>query len=461
MKKIHFIGMGGIGMSALARLLIERGVQVSGSDAGESALLKTIERLGGRIQLGHRAGNINHPDAVVYSSSIAPGNPELVAARNRGIPVLHRGQMLARLVENRRTIAVAGSHGKSTTTAMIAQLLTQAGCDPMLALGAEVEALGGNARAGRGPCAVVEADESDNSFLWLRPWAAVITNIDDEHLDYFRDRWEIEEAYETFARRVHPEGALIGCIDDGRVRSLFSRAQPQRISYGLAGDARFRAADVQLKPGWSRFRCLRDGRTLGKIRLSVPGVHNVVNSLAAVAAGDLLGLDFALTARVLESYQGARRRFQIHADVGGVLVVEDYGHHPAEIEATLAAAQGWKGRRIRCVFQPHRYSRTHHLLDRFRGCFAAADELILLPVYAASEEPLEGATSTALAAIVRQPARKKVRLQTPQEALDYLQGTRASGDLVLFLGAGSVGSMAQQFARTLTVRPEPVEGRGP
>ena len=449
MKKVHFIGLGGIGMSALACLLMERGVRVSGSDAGENELTRKIRRLGGKVFMGHGAGHVDHPDAVIYSSSIAPGNPELIAARNRGIPVLHRGQLLAQLVQDRRTLAVAGSHGKSTTTAMIAQVLTQAGCDPTLVLGAEMKELGGNARAGKGPYAVVEADESDNSFLWLTPWAAIITNIDEEHLDYFRDRWEIQEAYETFAERTHSEGALIGCIDDKGVRDLFGRVRRNRISYGLSEEARFRAVAVQSGAGWSQYRCLRDGRTLGKVKLSVPGLHNVVNSLAAVAMADFLGLDFASTARTLESYSGAQRRFQIHGEVGGVLVVEDYGHHPAEIEATLAAARGWKGRRIRCVFQPHRYSRTHHLMGRFGSCFAAADELILLPIYAASEDPLKGATAEALAAAVRKPARKKILLRAPDSALEHLRSTRVPGDMVLFLGAGSVGSMARQFIKIL------------
>lgn len=452
MRKVHLIGMGGIGMSALAQLLLARGVAVSGSDTQESDLLGKIRLLGGTVRVGHRAAHLDHPDGVVYSSSISPANPELIAARNRGIPVLQRGQMLARLVSGYRTIAVAGSHGKSTTSALIAHLLVQAGWDPTAALGAEVDALGGNVRAGGGRYAVVEADESDNSFLWLEPAVAVVTNIDEEHLDYFRSRREVEEAYAAFAQRITPRGALIGCWDDPGVRRLLRISGRRRIGYGLSSEAEFRAARVRCEAGRSRYRCVRAGRTLGEIRLNVPGRHNVLNSLAAAAAADLLGIDFKRAARSLEEYGGARRRFQIHGEKRGVMVVEDYGHHPAEVEATLAAARAWKGRRIRCVFQPHRYSRTWYLLDRFGPSFAAADEVILLPVYAASEDPMEGATSEMLAAVIRKPARKKVLLKTPHQALEHLRSTATAGDLILFLGAGSVGSMARDFLEGLPVR---------
>lgn len=452
MRKVHLIGMGGIGMSALAQLLLARGVRVAGSDIRESPMLEKIRRMGAVARVGHRAAHLDHPDLVVYSSAIPPANPELVAARNRGIPVLPRGRFLARLVVGRRTIAVAGSHGKSTTAALIAQLLVQAGRDPLVALGAEVDLLGGNVRAGVGPDAVVEADESDNSFLWLQPAIAVVTNIDEEHLDYFRNRWEVEEAYAAFAQRVASNGALIACGDDPGARRLLRLAGCHRVSYGLSAEADLRAAEVQCKAGGSRYRCVRGGRTVGRVRLNVPGLHNVVNSLVVVAAAELLGIDLQQTFRSLESYRGAQRRFQIHGEKQGVMVVEDYGHHPAEISATLAAARAWKGKRVRCVFQPHRYSRTRHLLNRFGPSFAAADELILLPVYAASEDPLEGATSETLAAVIRKSVRKKVLLKTPDQALDYLRSTGTAGDLVLFLGAGSVGKMAGEFLGSLTVR---------
>ncbi len=459
MKKVHLIGMGGIGMSALAQLLLARGVRVRGSDTQDSELLGKIRRLGGTLCIGHRAANLDHPEIVVYSSSISPANPELVAARNRGIPVVQRGQFLARLVSGRKTVAVAGSHGKSTTSAWITHLLVGAGRDPLAALGAEVDALGGNARTGKGSTAVVEADESDNSFLWLDPAVAVVTNVDEEHLDYFRNRREVEEAYAAFVGRLAPDGTLIACQDDPGARRLLRGTSRRRIGYGLSKEAHWRATDVRCEAGGSRYRCARGGRTLGWVQIQVPGLHNVLNSLAVLAAADVLGIEFRRAEPILREYKGARRRFQVHGEARGLLVVEDYGHHPAEVAVTLATARTWKGRRVRCVFQPHRYSRTRYLLERFGTAFKDADELILLPVYAASEEPMKGATSEELAAVVRKSGRKKVLLKTPDQALDYLRSTGTPQDLVLFLGAGNVGSMAGKFFKSQSVHPELVEGR--
>lgn len=445
MKKAHLIGMGGIGMSALAQILLARGVQVCGSDLQENDLLRKIRKMGGRIRIGHKAAHLDHPDVVVYSSAISPANPELAAARNRGIPVVQRGQFLARLVSGHRTIAVAGSHGKSTTSALIAHVLVQAGRDPLVALGAEVDALGGNVRAGKGTHAVVEADESDNSFLWLNPAIAVVTNVDEEHLDFFRNRREVEQAYADFVRRSMADGVLIACLDDPGARRLLRQASGRRIGYGFSKGAQLRAVKVRCEAGGSRYQCVRSNRVLGEVRLHIPGRHNVLNSLAALAAAELLGIPFKQAARSLESYPGARRRFQIHGEKNGVLVVEDYGHHPAEIAATLAAARAWKKRRIRCVFQPHRYSRTRYLLDRFGTAFSDADEVLLLPIYAASEEPLEGGGVRALSRTIRAAGGKNILLQTPAQALKRLHSTAAAGDLILFLGAGSVGSMAGRF----------------
>ena len=452
--KVHMIGVGGIGMSGLARILLEQGVQVSGSDCSDGPALRSIRSAGARVRSTHSTGNIDHPDVVVYSSAITPENPELIAARNRGIPVLHRGQLLAELAAGRRTVAVAGAHGKSTTSAMAAQLLVRAGLDPLLVLGAEVESLGGNAKSGKGAYAVVEADESDGSFLWLNPLIGVITNLDDEHLDYFRNREEIEEAYATFAERVQPAGTLIGCADDPSVRKLLSGTARRRIGYGLSERAQVRAVGIHLEGAGSRYRCVRAGRALGQVRLNVPGLHNVVNSLAAVAVGDALGLEFRVTQEVLEEYRGAKRRFQIHGEERGVMVVEDYGHHPTEIRATLRAARGWPGRRVRCLFQPHRYSRTRYLLGRFGSAFADADEVLLLPIYAASEEPIAGATDDILYKNFRAAGREKVKqCDGPRQALEYLERSSKPGDMVLFLGAGSVGQLASKFLKRLAVHP--------
>lgn len=447
--KAHLVGMGGIGMSAVAQLLLAQGARVTGSDAADSALLRKIRARGAKVFVGHSAAHLDHPDMVVYSSSIPPQNPELVQARNRGIPVLHRGQVLAELVASRRTIAVAGAHGKSTTSALTAQLLVAAGLEPTVVLGAEVEAMGGNARLGAGPYAVVEADESDGSFLWLRPSIAIITNLDDEHLDYFRNRFEIRQAYLSFVERVSPQGAVVGCVDDPSVGRLLRASGRKQLTYGLGPRAEIRAEQVELEGQESRYRCTRGGRTLGRVVLRVPGVHNVVNSLAVVAVAQLLGLEFGAAASVLERYEGAKRRFQIHGEPRGVLVVEDYAHHPTEVAATLRAARGWPGRRVRCVFQPHRYTRTRYLMDRFGSAFSDADEVILLPVYSASEQPIEGATADAMLRAIRGGGPKKVSVRSPEEALDLLKRSARSGDTVLFLGAGSVGGLASRLAKAL------------
>ncbi len=447
--KVHLVGMGGIGMSAVAQLLLARGARVSGSDAADSALLRRIRARGAKVFVGHGAGHLDHPDMVVYSSSIPPQNPELLLARNRGIPVLHRAQALAGLVASRRTIAVTGAHGKSTTSALTAHLLAEAGLDPTVVLGAEVEALGGNARTGKGPYAVVEADESDGSFLWFRPHIAVITNLDDEHLDYFRNRFEIRQAYLSFAERVSPQGAVVGCADDPSVFRVLRASGRRQLTYGLGPRAEIRAEQVELRGGESRYRCTRGGRTLGRVALRVPGIHNVVNSLAVAAVAQLLGLEFGVVSSALERYRGAKRRFQVHGEARGVTVVEDYAHHPTEVAATLRAARGWAGRRIRCVFQPHRYTRTRYLMDRFGSAFSDADEVILLPVYSASEQPIQGATANAMLRAIRGSGRKKVSVRSPEEALEFLEESARPGDMILFLGAGSVGGLAPRLMKAL------------
>jgi UDP-N-acetylmuramate--alanine ligase len=436
-------------MSALAQILLARGHAVSGSDCVDGPLLAKLRALGARVKIGHSASHLDHPDVVVYSSAVAPHNPELIRARNCGYPVLSRGQMLAQLISDRQVVAVTGAHGKSTTTALIAELLLKAGKDPTVLLGAELDSIGGNARAGKGRYAVVEADESDGSFLWLRPEVAVITNLDEEHLDYFRNRPDIEAAYTAFAQRLRRGGTLIGCADDPWLMQLLPRWGRPFFTYGFSPSATFGARAVVTEPRCSRYRFRRAGREVGPIELHIPGRHNVQNSLAVLAVAEVLGISFSVAERVLAEYRGAHRRFEIHGEPRGILVVEDYGHHPAEIEATLCAAQAW-GRRIWCVFQPHRYSRTRYLMERLARSFHRADEVILLPVYAASEDPLEGASTEALCAAMEAAGKKPIGVLSPAQALRYLQGACRAGDLVLFLGAGSVGNLARQFVRRLT-----------
>jgi UDP-N-acetylmuramate--alanine ligase len=450
--KVHFVGVGGIGMSGLARLLLEQHHAVSGSDPSDNKILQRLRALGGTIYLKHEAANVKAAQIVAYSSSITPDNPELLAARNGGIPVIHRSEMVNRIIDGKKVVAVAGAHGKSTTTALASELLVAAGLDPTVILGAELDSLGGNARLGRGRWAVVEADESDASFLRLRPHAAIVTNVDDEHLDFYRNSGEIWEAYELFGSRVRKEGFLVGCTDDANVRRLFGHGPHRFISYGIAREAQIMARDVELGPGWSRFRCTRGGKSLGTVKLQVPGIHNVSNSLGLIGLSQGLGIDFKIAKKVLEAFQGTKRRFQIQGDACGVLVVEDYAHHPAEIESTLQAARQWEGRRVRVVFQPHRFSRTRFLMDRFATCFKLADEVLLLPIYSASEEPVEGVTSESMLEAVRRGGHHNVSLRSADEALAQLSSDAAAGDTILFLGAGSVGALAGRLAEELRRR---------
>lgn len=436
-------------MSGIAQLLLARGESVSGSDLQDNSILRGIRSLGGRVWIGHSASHVARADRVVYSSSISPENPELIAARNQGIPVLHRGQMIAHLLAGRRTIAVTGAHGKSTTTAMAAQLLLTAGLDPTVLLGAEVESLGGNARPGKGRYAVLEADESDGSLLWLHPSIGILTNVDEEHLDYFRNSGEIMEMAAGFAGRVEPDGFLIGCQDNVPLSRILAVSGRRKITYGLSSEAGFTAVQIQLTVGGSRYQAVHGGRAMGTVRLKVPGIHNLVNSLAVIGLAHALEIDFKTAQAALENFSGAKRRFQIQGEMNGILVVEDYGHHPAEILSTLEAARSWPGRRIRCVFQPHRYTRTRYLLSRFGSCFRSADELILLPIYAASENPIPGVTSEALVETVRRESRILVSLRSPEEALERLAADSKSGDLILFLGAGSVGALAGKLMEML------------
>lgn len=447
--RVHLVGMGGIGMSAIAQVLLAEGNKVSGSDVSESPLLKEIQRQGGKVYLGHKASHVRGADAVVYSSSIAPQNPELIEARNSRIPVLHRGQMLARILRNKRVIAVTGAHGKSTTACLAAELLIQARFDPTVVLGAELESLGSNARTGSGRYAVVEADESDASFLWLSPQVVILTNIDHEHLDYFRNPAEILENYTAFAKRIPPGGVFIGCADDPKVVGIGSAGRRKRLTYGLGNQSDVRAEETVLTPGGSRCQAILHGRPLGTVTLKIPGIHNLVNSLSILALGQALKIDFSVTQEVLKNFSGVKRRFQIQGTVSGILVVEDYGHHPAEIAATLKAARSFPGKRIRCVFQPHRYSRTQYLLRQFVSALSLADDLVLLPIYAASEDPIAGVESDLIVKALRAKGKRQVRLASGEETLRYLSKEARSGDLVLFLGAGSVGSLAGRLLERL------------
>jgi UDP-N-acetylmuramate--alanine ligase len=463
-RRIHFVGVGGIGMSGIAELLANLGYDVSGSDARASDLTERLARLGVRITRGHEAGHVGHADVVVISSAIDAANPEVEEARRRGIPVIPRAEMLAELMRLRYGIAIAGAHGKTTTTSMVALVLERAGLDPTAVIGGRLSAFGSNARLGGGDYMVVEADESDRSFLKLTPAIAVITNIDYEHMESYGSWDALQQAFVDFANKVPFYGTVVACVDDGPVRALLPRMTRRVVTYGLDGSgATVMARGITLEAFGSRCQVLHtpgEGPTteLGALHLRVPGRHNLMNALGAVAVGLEVGVPFAKIANGFEDFRGAERRFQLRGEARGVMVVDDYGHHPTEIAAVIAAARAGLDRRVVVVFQPHRYTRTRDLLEAFGEALGAADEIILTDIYGAGEAPIAGATVEAVEAVVRKTGRP-VRLV---KVLDDLPAAVAAAarpnDLVITLGAGSIGTIPDRILEALRARPDEAGG---
>ncbi|MCX6550327.1 MAG: UDP-N-acetylmuramate--L-alanine ligase [Acidobacteria bacterium] len=469
-QRVHFVGIGGIGMSGIAELLANLGYAISGTDLKTSEVTDRLQTLGVRVARGHEARHVGDADVVVYSSAVRADNPEIVEAHRRRIPVIPRAEMLAELMRLRTGIAIAGAHGKTTTTSMVALVLERAGLDPTAVIGGRLSAFGSNARLGRGQYMVVEADESDRSFLRLTPSFAVITNIDQEHLEAYRDFDDLCQAFLDFANKVPFYGAVVACLDDPHVRALVPRMTRRVITYGIdAESADLRGVDVsQDKDLW---RCrvvpgpgLRDAvglreappATLCTLRLPIPGRHNIQNALAAVALGLELGVDLAAVTGALEMFRGADRRFQRLGEAAGVLVIDDYGHHPTEIRAVLEAARASLGRRLVVAFQPHRYTRTERLLDRFGPALAEADELVLTDIYAAGEAPIPGVTLETLAAAIRPYFDGRLHIvRTVDEAVATVVELVRPGDAVLTLGAGSIGTAGPRVLAALAGR----EGR--
>ena len=459
-RHVHFVGVGGIGMSGIAELLANLGYVVTGSDARPSTVTERLVRLGVTVWEGHRAEQVDEADVVVVSSAIRPDNPEIVEAHRRYIPVIPRAEMLAELMRLRYGIAVAGAHGKTSTTSMIALVLEQAGLDPTAVIGGRLSAFGSNARLGRGEYMVAEADESDGSFLHLSPVIAVITNVDREHLDHYGTYGRLCEAFVEFANKVPFYGAVVACADDAELVRLMPRMTRRIVSYGLDGEeADLRGVEVRLEAFGARCQVSRGGRRiderapLGELRLRVPGRHNLLNALAATAVGLELGLPFDTIAGALAGFAGAERRFQRLGEAAGVMVVDDYGHHPREIEVVLEAARAGVGRRVLVVFQPHRYTRTAQLRDEFGAALAKADELVLTDVYAAGEEPIPGANVEAIAQAVRARSAVPVHIVRPLEAIPGAVARLARpGDMVITLGAGSIGTVAERILGELERR---------
>src|SRR5262245_13357622 len=402
-QRIHFVGIGGIGMSGIAELLANLGYAVTGSDAKRSDVTARLEQLFGVVVFeGHAPANVGNADVVVFSSAVRPANPEVVEARRRGVPVIPRAEMLAELMRLRFSIAVAGSHGKTTTTSMIALVLERSGLDPTAVIGGRLSAFGSNARLGRGEYLVAEADESDRSFLLLWPSIAVMTNIDNEHMESYGSLADLQQAFLDFANKVPFYGAAVACVEDQNLAAILPQIRRQVLTYGLDhSEAQIVGSDIELGSFGGRCQVHHRSRNglelLGRLELAVPGRHNLQNALAAVTVGQRIGMSFPRVAEALASFHGAERRFERHGEAGGVLVVDDYGHHPTEIAAVISAARATLGRRLVVAFQPHRYSRTQQLLDAFGPALRDADEIVLTDIYAANEEPIPGVTIAALA----------------------------------------------------------------
>jgi len=458
-RRIHFVGIGGIGMSGIAELLANLGYGVSGSDAKRSDVTARLEQVFGvTVFEGHAAAHVGDADVVVFSSAVRPANPEIVEARRRGIPVIPRAEMLAELMRLRFSIAVAGSHGKTTTTSMIALVLERGGLDPTAVIGGRLSAFGSNARLGRGDYLVAEADESDRSFLVLWPSIAVMTNIDNEHMESYGSLADLQQAFLDFANKVPFYGAVVACADDANLGAILPSVRRHVVTYGLDNpEAHVRGEHIEL--GSFGGRCLVQRRTadgverLGVMELSVPGRHNLQNALAAVAVGGRIGLGFSRIAEALAGFHGAERRFERYGETGGVLVVDDYGHHPTEIRAVLAAARATLGRRLVVAFQPHRYSRTAHLLHDFGPALAEADEIVLTDIYAAGEEPLPGVTIEQLAESIRAGSGRPVHLvKALGDVVPAIIAMVRSGDVVITLGAGSIGTLPRRLVDALRHR---------
>jgi UDP-N-acetylmuramate--alanine ligase len=442
-RAFHFVGMGGVGMSALAGILLGRGLDVTGSDLADGPYLRRLRRLGATTFLGHSGGHLGNADAVVVSSAVSPGNPEVAAARERGIPVIHRSELLAELMRFRLGIAVAGSHGKTTTAAMIGHLLERAGWDPTVAVGASVPSLGGNFRIGGGSHLVAEADESDRSLLRLNPVYSVVTNVDLDHTDQYRDVEDLATTFTDFMNRTSFYGAVVAFRDDPRLRSAVRNVHRRVVTYGTDRDADIRVGDIGEGAFGAEFTLRRGQSWLGKVRLCVSGRHNIFNAAAAVAVGIVLGIHFESITASLEEFTGVERRLEVKGERNGVTVIDDYGHHPTEIRAAVAACRG-RWQRILLVFQPHRYTRTLHLLERFADAFADADELFLVDIYGAGETPLPGVSSRLLAE--RVSAGRSVRyVPSRDELIAILRRESRPGDLLLTMGAGDVGEIGERF----------------
>jgi UDP-N-acetylmuramate--alanine ligase len=451
MQHIHFIGVGGAGMSGIAQVLIEMGCEVSGSDLKESRNTERLKSNGARIEIGHRADNIGDADVVVISSAIPAKNPELLFAREQEVPVLLRAEMLARLCDGKKSIAVAGTHGKTTTTSMIARMIKAAGLDPTFLIGGELNDVGGNAKHGKGDYLVAEADESDKSFLHLDPYIVVLTNIEADHLECYGSIEQIEKVFRQFLAKVPDEGFIVACGDYPNLSRLMDSMDRKFVTYGMNEDNDYYAKELTFDSLNSSFEVYSGNKLLTKAHLSVPGIHNIYNALAAFALGGSLDLEVEQIVESLGSFNGVQRRFQFKGESSRVTVVDDYAHHPTELKATLEAAKRGPWERIICVFQPHRFSRTKFLGSDFKDAFDDADLAILTDIYAAGEPPVPGVTGKILVEAILQdnPRKSVIYIPRKNEILNFLAGNLKDGDLVLTAGAGDIWTVGEGLLNML------------
>ncbi|MGH9432202.1 MAG: UDP-N-acetylmuramate--L-alanine ligase [Terriglobia bacterium] len=453
-RNIHFVGIGGIGMSGIAELLLNLGFAITGSDVKETAVTQRLRGLGASVAVGHSAENVRGAQVVVYSSAVLPDNPEVLEARRLHIPVIPRAEMLAELMRLKFSIAVAGAHGKTTVTSMIAVMLTHAGLDPTAVIGGRLDVFGSSARLGKGQLMVVEADESDRSFLYLLPSIAVVTNIDREHLDHYKDMDEIRSAFLSFMNKTPFYGAVIACWDHPwkeAFEPLLPQVRRRLTTYGIEPGARLTAGGIRANNGGSSFEVFEQGRELGRFSLEVPGRHNVQNALAAVAVGLELGLEVNAIREGLKRFRGADRRFQIKAELDGMTVVDDYGHHPTEIRATLDAARSRGASRIWAIFQPHRYSRTKFLFDDFAPAFEGVERVYVMDIYPANETPIPGVTSQALVKRMQEQGCRGARLAVSEnEIVREILAEAQPPLMVMTIGAGNVWRVGEALAEAFT-----------
>ena len=457
-RHAHFVGIGGIGMSGLAEILRTMEFDVSGSDLKPNDITRRLETMGVRVDVGHLAKNVEGADVVVYSSAIDDANPEIQRARALEIPIIPRAEMLAELMRVKYCVLMAGSHGKTTTTSLVATVLRAAGLDPTVVVGGKVNALGSNARLGEGDLFVAEADESDGSFLKLTPTIGVITNIDAEHLDHYGTHEKVKEAFVQFANKIPFYGLAVLCLDHPHVQAIIPQIQRRHVTYGVSKQADYRAKNVRFSGLSTHFEVWRRGESLGDFTVKMPGHHNVLNALSVVAVADELEVPFDVVREAIKSFHGVQRRFTVlgqpaitrEGKTGDVMIVDDYGHHPAEVEATLDAAQNGFDRRVVVAFQPHRYTRTESLFDDFTRAFNKADVLIVTDVYAAGEKPIPGATGEALVEAIRAHGHHNVRhIADKKQIAAALIELARPGDLVIALGAGDINASARELLAAL------------